>query len=331
MARSFALRRLLPLLVCVAAVLLAAYLVAPHIRATISRNAVLTTWLYVARTPIDGTVQPGILRPGTVASGGAPAARIENERLDVRSMAEVSQRIQRIQAEIAVKEKAVQDLSALVSQHRALAGQYSDSLASDLERRRHTEEAELAGLRAQIDDKQREVKRLRTLNRSGNVAISILQRAEAELASMLAVARGKQELIDRLRSRHDAARGGVLLDQDMADTPWSLRHADEMQVEMLKYDADIAEQRATLEYLAKVLQDETDFATRQRQADIAVPEGCSSGTTSFPPAASRGPETRSSPISTAARSWSMSRSTMRSCRCSGSATALESMSSASRA
>src|SRR6266852_5616561 len=72
-----------------AAIALFVYLVGPHVRATLSRNAVVTAWLHVVTVPIDGTVAAAQVTPGTIAAADIPAVRIVNDRLYPGPVAEI--------------------------------------------------------------------------------------------------------------------------------------------------------------------------------------------------------------------------------------------------
>jgi multidrug resistance efflux pump len=235
-----------------ATIALLVYLVGPHIRATLSRNAVVTAWLHVVTAPIDGTVAAAQLIPGTIAAADMPAVRIVNDRLYPGPVAEIARQISRLREEIAANEGIVAELERQVVKRRALAGAYVNTLYGDLEGWLRTEEANLAGTKAQIVDQRREVNRLNSLNLAGNAADAAKEHAQAQLENLAAFGRGTQEIIDRVRRRQGVVRDDVFLETSLADVPWGYKDAEALEIEILKYKAMIAESKASLQYLSGI-------------------------------------------------------------------------------
>jgi hypothetical protein len=245
-------QRLFLVALFVVAIALLAYLVGPHIRATLSRNAVITTWLHVVKTPIEGAITASPLRPGTIAATTLPAVQIANDRLYPGRRAEIVLQLARLREEIGAKAGIVVDLERRVVQRRALAAAYLGSLHGGLEGWIRTEEANLVGTQAQIRDQRREVNRLNSLNRAGNTADAIKEHAEAQLDNLVSFARASQELIERVRRRQAVVHDGVALETSLADVPWAYKDGEALEIEILKQKAAIAESTAAAQSMSGI-------------------------------------------------------------------------------
>jgi hypothetical protein len=232
-----------------AAAALFLYLMLPHIRATISRNAVITTWLHVAKTPIEGTVEDIRLTPGIVATADIAVARVANDQNYLGQATEIERQTAKLGEEIAADKDMLAALEERLTQRKALVDRYIAALHGDLAGALRIEEANLAGTQTQIVDQQRDLARLSSLRRGGNAADSAVQHAQAQLDNLVSLGHAQEELIARLHKRQDAVGDGVFLETSISDVPWAMRDVEEISLEILKTRSTLTQNQAALAYL----------------------------------------------------------------------------------
>jgi multidrug resistance efflux pump len=264
-----------PVCVAVIVVLAAAPALAllPHLRGLVSRNAVMTTFVFIARAPISGRLVTAPSTPGEVVISGSAAAVIRNERVDdsrsieLRAQKEVfAQHIDRLTDQQRL-------LGTLAGDHAAMLAEYRSALARDTEARIAVLSAEVRASEASLVQRQRHLERTRRLVGSHSVSQAALDDAVASHEALRESINARNAELQRLRQ----TRRQLANDLFLVDAPDGALQVQNFLLELKLRQADLAkalsEARADLAAVELRLQHEEAQLSRLREASVDAPDG----------------------------------------------------------
>jgi multidrug resistance efflux pump len=263
--------------VCVAVILILgavpALALLPHLRGLVSRNAVMTTFVFTARAPISGRLVTAPSTPGQLITSGSAVAVVENERVDDSRSIELRTRKEVITEDIARLTDQQRLLGKLAADYAAVLAEYRTALARDTEARIAVLSAEVRASEATLLERQRHLERTRRLVASQSVSQAVLDDAVASHETLRESINAKNAELERLRQMRRQLADNLFL----VDAPDGALQIQNFLLELQLRQADLAkalsDARADLNAVELRLQHEEAQVSRLREASIDVPDG----------------------------------------------------------
>lgn len=237
------------------------------------RDAVVTSWVYVATAPISGQLEAPVPEPGDVAPAGAPVVRIRDLQADDTEVAGLDAEIARMRkrvAQLAARHADLQRTSARWDQRAEIyARVFRDAIDAGVSGL----EQELAFVRRQLEISGRRAERMQTLASQGNASRSTADERLAEIMEL----RGRQSDLEKqialARQRAEAAEQGVYVTADGNNPDWVFDSSDVLDLRLIEAADALSEAEGALARLEA----ERDAAARQlgrtSLAGVSVPQG----------------------------------------------------------
>ena len=268
------LRRVAVIAAPVALLLATVYNGQTYLASVLFRDAVVTSWVHTATSPISGEVQGPVPEPGDVYSAvRAPVLTVRNPQAD-------DTRIQRLAAEMERTRDRIDQLKSQLAEMRATSERWNERTTIYAGVFRDNVQLELSGLRKQLEYVKRQLKlservagRVQRLAQSGNMAPST---ADERQARIMALRSRKSELEKRLehaKRRWEAAKHGVFITADGNNPDWVFDSSDQLALRIIETRDAIAEAESRLETLRKKHRAAQMHYARMSQAGITIPTG----------------------------------------------------------
>jgi len=263
--------------VCVAAIVVLAAAPAlpllPHLHALVSRNAVVTTFVFTARAPISGRLVTAPSMPGQLVTSGSAAAVVENERVDDSRSIELRARRKVVARQIARLTDQQRLLGTLGSDHAAMLKEYRSALSRDTQARIAVLSAEVRASEASLGEKQRHLERTRRLVGSHSVSQAVLDAAVASHEALRESLNARHAELRRLRQTHRRLADDLFLVEESDGVLQVQNSLLELQLRQADLTNALSEARADLAAVELRLQHEEAQLSRLRQAPVDVPDG----------------------------------------------------------
>ena len=236
-----------------------------------SSNAVVSAYVVVVRTPIDGVVQALPSAPNLHVRPGQSLGYIENARVD-------EQHLENLRV---IEERARSEADAMVIEQSALGLQQKELLARA---RAHAKavsgriQLKLLGeqrvlLVKQAAEKQAslDLERGRKLREGGIIADADLQRLQTQYEIATKETQAQQAAVSEERAEADSAAQGIFIEPGYSDIDYSRQRADEIGLRL----ADIEHSLAALQIQAQSAKEDLDKESQRAQlmsrADLVSP------------------------------------------------------------
>ena len=236
-----------------------------------SSNAVVSAYVVVVRTPIDGVVQALPSPPNLHVRPGQSLGYIENARVD-------EQHLENLRV---IEERARSEADAMVIEQSALGLQQKELLARA---RAHAKavsgriQLKLLGeqrvlLVKQAAEKQAslDLERGRKLREGGIIADADLQRLQTQYEIATKETQAQQAAVSEERAEADSAAQGIFIEPGYSDIDYSRQRADEIGLRL----ADIEHSLAALQIQAQSAKEDLDKESQRAQlmsrADLVSP------------------------------------------------------------
>ncbi len=236
------------------------------------RDAVVTTWVNTATSPISGQIVGAVPEPGEVHEMG-PVLTVWDPQAD-------DTEVRRLAAAINETEDRISQLQSQLSEMRGTARRWQERAEIYAGVFRGNVRLELTGLREQLDFLDRQLalsekvaERVETLASTGNMAASV---ADETLAEIMALRSRKSELEKRLthtKHRWEAAREGVFVTSEGNNPDWVFDSSDQLELRIIETESAIAEAEANLEKLRAQHRAAKEQYARLSRARIKIPTG----------------------------------------------------------
>lgn len=263
-------------MVAVPLVLLAATLHSQHtyLASLLFRDAVVTTWVHTATSPISGQVKAPVPEPGHVYTTlRAPVLTVFDPQADDTA-------VERLAAEIRRTRQRIEQLTSQLAELRATSERWNERAAIYASVFRENLRLELAGLREQLDYVERQLElsgrvaeRVATLARSGNMAASTADETEAEIMALRSRKSGLEKRLERTRRRLEAAKQGVFTTSAGNNPDWVFDSSDQLELRIIETEDAIAEAKSRLEQLQNEHRAAREQYRRMSRAEITIPTG----------------------------------------------------------
>jgi multidrug resistance efflux pump len=245
----------------------------PHLRGLVSRNAVMTTFVFTARAPISGRLVTAPSTPGQVITSGSAAAAVENERVDDSRSIELRASKEVITQHIARLTDQQRLLAKLAADHAAMLAAYRSALARDTEARIAVLSAEVRASEASLVERQRYLERTRRLVESQSASLAVLDAAVAAHEALRESINARYAELERLRQMHRQLAADLFLVDDRDGALQVQNFLLELQLRQADLAKALSDARADLEAVELRLQHEEAQLSRLREAAVAVPDG----------------------------------------------------------
>ena len=237
------------------------------------RDAVVTSWLFVATAPISGQIEPPMPQPGDVVAGSGAVVRIRNMQADDTELA-------RLDAEIARMQDRVRQFDEQLSELRQTSARWEHRARIYAEVFRDAIDAELAGLEEelafvgrQFELARRVANRLEALASQGNVSLSTADERQAGIMELASRKSALEKEVAHARRRKEAADDDVFITAEGNNPDWAFDSSDVLELKLIETSDSLAAARGALAKLAEERRAaEVQFA-RTSLAEVRVPAG----------------------------------------------------------
>ncbi len=237
------------------------------------RDAVVTSWVYVATAPISGQLEPPMPQAGDVVAGSGAVVRIRNMQADDTELARLDSEVAQMQDRGRQLEEQLSNFRQTSMSWQRRARIYAEVFRDSLDAELTGLEEELAFVDRQLELANRVANRLEALASQGNVSLST---ADERLAGIMELTSHKSALekeIARARRRYEAAKEGVFITADGNNPDWAFDSSDVLELKLIETADALAAARGSLIKLAEERQAaEVQFA-RANLAEVTVPAG----------------------------------------------------------
>ena len=235
-----------------------------------ARTAVLVGDSTTLRAPIDGQLEMPAHLPGAVMEQGAVVARVVNERVDTRRLAE-------LRAGVAALEGDVRALEARAQGTRVLAAAASRTAEAFRRTRMEQINARVAESAAQVAAAEA---RLREASAAASRGQQLVRQGFSTQASMDVLARDLQVAQDQLRAAQEhrnaqlaeqrGAENGIFATDNATDRSISQQTEDRLALSLVEVEALLAERQARLAALRGQEAAEARLVALNQQAELHV-------------------------------------------------------------
>ncbi|HVS03481.1 MAG TPA: HlyD family efflux transporter periplasmic adaptor subunit [Thermoanaerobaculia bacterium] len=245
----------------------------PYMRGMVSRNAVVTSFVYTVRAPIPGRLGGETLRPGATVVSGKTAAFVDDPRFDddlVNELRARSRAHQSLVERLTVQERRLDELGT------RFAGRLSGvrgGAERESDQRLMAARATLLGLEAQLVEERSRTRRARSLREAGVTSAAELDAAEAALELLQASRDAQEAEVRRLEGVRAELVAGRFLGDGIDEAV--LLQDQLSRLELARLELDLARVRAAAELasVASRLERAEERLELVRRAPVEVPDG----------------------------------------------------------
>ena len=243
---------------------------------TFSELAVVTSHTVTLRAPIDGQVSIA-MDVGSRVDKEETIATIHDDRVDDSREVDLDSKVTATRQNIAALVEFTGELRELTRSFQSGADVYQKSRELQLTRLLSQGFDRVQGNRAILQEAASRVDRTDTLADSGLASRQEVDQAKKDKLVAEANLLASQESLEAARHSLNAAKTGINLDSDGTytsnDKPYSRQRVDDLSIQLLARNRDLADQRAALRSLEGQLEGERRRLDLVRRADLLGPEG----------------------------------------------------------
>lgn len=244
-----------------------------YLGSVLFRDAVVTSWLYVATAPISGQVEAPVPEPGDVAAGDAPILRIRDLQADDTAVARLEAEVARMEERVAQLEARHAELRQTSARWEERSGIYARVFRDSIDAGLGGLEQELESVRLQLEISGRLAQRVQTLASQGNASRSTADERLAEIMEL----RGRQSDLEKqialARTRAAAAEQGVFVTADGNNPDWAFDSSDVLELSLIEAADALAEAKGALARLEAEREAARRLYGRTSLAGVSVPAG----------------------------------------------------------
>lgn len=270
-ARPINWSRLVKLSASVAALLVGAYAVASNSASVTSNNAVVTAYTLTLRTPIDGTLSGDQLVVGRQVSKGNHIAVVDNPLVDQHALADFRIQLEKARATSAAITQELSNLEVLRFELLARSEAFISATVARLEGLLVESQGKLDGALIKRDLAKTTLGRRQNLNGSGYSSAADLDKAQTDFDVADKDVQSYRGTVASIAAQLEAARKGIVADNNSSDAPYSQQRADEIAIrsgelrrQQLALKAEIAQTEINVER-------ENERVAKLRETSIVAP------------------------------------------------------------
>lgn len=240
-------QRVLGLAAFTALLIYIAWIGGPYLRSIIIRDAAVTTWINVVRSPIQGYFDTHPLYPGSRAAANGHIAEIKNPLADGTAVAKAEAALTLAKTRAAGLEAMLETLNTEIDARAKAAEAYASTYKRDIDERiAHADQA-IAHTEKRLAFGRVQVNRLENLSSNDQASQTAV---DATMVAALDLERRLTELkaeLERATVRREGANQGVLLLDDGADGAEAFRNSlEEMRLNLSRTRSDLDAAKAEI-------------------------------------------------------------------------------------
>jgi multidrug resistance efflux pump len=238
-----------------------------------SVEAVVNARVVTLRAPIDGTVVAGStnVTVGDPIAAGAPLLKVINRRADRARLDDLQRLFDGLEEERAVLLAKLEAAKVLHEQFVAQTQFFQTGRIRQLQARSNEIKSEIAAAVARRSQTQAALDRTITLETKGVQTITALERARRDDEVAAQAITAAEERQRALEVEIQAAGSGLFLGDSYNDRPRSSQRADELQQQLVEFNALLSRNASQAKRLRIQLDDETARYAEQAETTIAAP------------------------------------------------------------
>ena len=249
----------------------AIWIIGPYLRSTFVRDAAVTTWSNTASSPIDGIVDSLPVPVGGYAGEDGIVARISNEHLSRKGLADAQKTVKHARARISEWQEFIEDIRGLDLDRADLKAQYAEVFRSQLDTHIENLSREIEVTSKQLDLVRQIADRKKLLAQGGTLARTDEDEALLRVAELeLRLARLKTSLANAI-VRRTPADHGVFISDSGEDPDWVRGSRVDLKVEKNQAQLELKKAEADLSLAETQFVELNKDLERQSQAEVIVP------------------------------------------------------------
>ncbi len=248
------------------------WILGPYFESVVVRDSAVTSWLNVATSPIDGTLEeetPYIA--GIVGSNGILAI-IRNDRQSSSVVDGAENYLEKIVLRAAEIREYLAELEELDAERSAAKANYADAFRALLDQKILSLQNEIDVAQGELVLRRTIAKRLDKLLAQGNVSQLTSDEAQLAVAESERLLSEHSRDLGNLKSRRDAAKESIFLMEDGNDPNWVGQARIELKLAKKNAALQLHEAQADIALAEVALQRAKEDFLSLTEAEILVPE-----------------------------------------------------------
>lgn len=269
--RDGAVGRLLRILFAAGVFGATAYFVYDRFFVVSARTAVLVGQGATLRAPIDGQLDMPAHLPGVVLEQGALFARVVNERVDTRRLAELRAGVAALEGDVRALEARAQGIRALAGAASRTAEAFRRTRVDQIRARVAESEAQAAAAEARLREASAAAFRGQQLVRQGFSTQASMDVLNRDLQVAQDQLRAAQEQRNVQLTEQRGAENGIFATDNATDRSISQQTEDRLALSLVEVEALLAERQARLDALRGQEAAEARLVALNQQAELRMP------------------------------------------------------------
>lgn len=244
-----------------------------YFASVIFRDAVVTSWRFVATAPISGLVDGDVPKPGDFVDVTGQTVKIVNPQVDQTEVARLEAELERNADLILQLEQQHDEFLRIRDSWKRRSDTYSDVFMKEIE-------LEIAGLQEQLDFTDDQLKltsriagRLETLADKGSVAPTTSDQSNAEVTALQRQRSGLIKQLTRTQQRMQAAKTGVFITSDGNNPNWVFDSTDLLELRIIETEKALAEAHSERQKRRREFDAAQEQLKRMQEAIVLVTPG----------------------------------------------------------
>lgn len=246
---------------------------APYMRSVFFRDAALTTWINVATSPIKGTLEGKLPKPGQRVGASGQVVMVRNHQADNSAMKTLAAEAVRAEERVVDLDSHLARLRRLDAGWRKRTRDYAAAFKRNLDIEIDGAKRELAFVIEQLALVSAVAKRKEVLTGKGFTSQSDADEALAEVMALQSVQANLQKTIADAKQRRQAAEAGVFLRRDQGNPDWAFDSNDQLQLEIARITSALADAKAVLAKARVAAVAARDVYQRGSASAVVAPPG----------------------------------------------------------
>jgi multidrug resistance efflux pump len=257
-----------------AIILLAAgWQLGPYLRSTVSRDSAVTSWIHVATSPIAGSLDSRLPKPGDRVGPDGLIVTVRNRHNDPSAAEQSAGEAERAEAIAGELRRYVDAMRQLDAEWQARTASHAAAFKRNLEVTLTSARLELEQVEQRLALARAALDRTRRLAARGNASVAAADEAQALVAELELQRVERERSIAELEVRRAAAEKDVFLTADGGDPDWDDRSRDQVRRDIARGVADLAEAEATLADPRRVAATDASALERTSAGTVTAPPG----------------------------------------------------------
>lgn len=250
-----------------------AWIGGPYLRSIVVRDAAISTWINVVKSPIEGYFDENPLFPGTRAGPDGRIAKIENPLADAAPVARAEAALALAKERVVGLEATLDTLEAAIDTRAEAADAYASAYKRDIDERITAAISAIAYTEKRLELARIQATRLSKLTGGGHAsqaAADVAESAVLDLQHTLTTLKGE---LERATVRREGAKRGALLTDDGDDGGEVVRSLEDLRLILSRTRLDLAAAKVDVTTAEQVLDKTGATYNKERLFEIVARPG----------------------------------------------------------